>query len=188
MPVPVPIKGSKKIALISILAALCTAIQLTPRPPNVEFTSLFTFTIGSMFGSAAGILFGNFIMFVNGFFSPWGFAGFNMPFQMAGMGLVGLFGGFYRNFLDGANQPKVYVEVAVYGAVLTVLYDIITNFGVALSMMVSMPPILAVFTAFAYGIPFSAIHVATNVALFGIAFLPLIRSLNYIVPAVKGLG
>jgi hypothetical protein len=181
------IKSSKKVALISVLTALCTAIQLTPRPPNVEFTSLFTFAVGFMFGSALGALFGSFIMFVNGFFSPWGFAGFNMPFQMAGMALVGLFGGFCRSYLDGVSSSKICVEVAVYGAVLTALYDVITNFGVALSLMASMHPILAILTAFAYGVPFSVVHVATNVALFGIVFFPLVKSLNYIVSVVKGL-
>jgi uncharacterized membrane protein len=46
------------ITLIIVLTALCLAIQLTPRPPNVEFTSLFTFTVGFIFGSIVGGFFG----------------------------------------------------------------------------------------------------------------------------------
>jgi hypothetical protein len=176
------------IAMISVLTALCLAIQLSPRPPNVEFTSLFTFILGFMFGPVLGILFGSFVMFVNGFFSPWGFAGLNMPFQIVGMALVGLAGGLYKKYSPNyRSSAKFYFEVAVLGAFLTVVYDLITNFGVALSMMVGMHPILAVITALALGTPFSLIHVLSNIVVFGIVFFPLIRALNNVV-MVKNLG
>ena len=181
-------KNPRIIALIGVLTALCLAVQLSPRPPNVEFTSLFTFILGFMFGSIMGISFGSFVMFVNAFFSPWGFAGLNMPFQIAGMALVGLAGGLYRRYLQSYNSAKFYIEVAVLGAFLTVLYDLITNFGVALSyMIVGMHPTLAVITALAYGTPFSLIHIFSNVAVFGIVFFPVIKALNNVV-MVKNLG
>jgi len=182
------VKSSVTISVISVLTALCLAIQLSPRPPNVEFTSLFTFILGFMFGPLMGILFGSFVMFVNGFFSPWGFAGSNMPFQIAGMALVGLAGGLYRRHSQSYNSARFYVEVAVLGAFLTVVYDLITNFGVALFyMIVGMHPTLAVITALAYGTPFSLIHVSSNIFVFGIIFLPLIKSLNHF-QMVKNLG
>ena len=181
-------KNPRIIALIGVLTALCLAVQLSPRPPNVEFTSLFTFILGFMFGSIMGISFGSFVMFVNAFFSPWGFAGLNMPFQIAGMALVGLAGGLYRRYLQSYNSAKFYIEVAVLGAFLTVLYDLITNFGVALSYMIAgMHPTLAVITALAYGTPFSLIHIFSNVAVFGIVFFPLIKALNNVL-MVKNLG
>ena len=176
-----PIKNPTTIALISILAALCLAIQLSPRPPNVEFTSLLTFIVGFIFGPFKGILFGSFIMFVNGFFSSWGFAGLNMPFQMVGMGVAGLTGGLYRKSLHSYDWATLCVEVSVLGAFLTVLYDLITNFGVAFSYtIIGMHPTLAVATAIAYGAPFSLIHVCSNIAVFGIAFSPLVKALNHI--------
>lgn len=176
------------IALISILAALGLAIQLTPRPPNVEFTSLLTFSVGFMFGPFAGILVGSFIMFFNGFFSPWGFAGLNMPFQMLGLSVAGLAGGLYQRHMQSYSTAKFCVEVSIVGAFLTVLYDLVTNFGVALSfMVVGMDPTLAVTTAIAYGAPFSLVHVGSNVAVFGIAFFPLVKALNYI-SMVNNLG
>jgi len=182
------VKSSVTISVISVLTALCLAIQLSPRPPNVEFTSLFTFILGFVFGPFMGILFGSFVMFVNGFFSPWGFAGPNMPFQIVGMALVGLAGGLYRRYSQSYNSAKFYVEVAVLGAFLTVVYDLITNFGVALFyMIVGMHPTLAVITALAYGTPFSLIHVSSNIFVFGIIFLPLIKSLNHF-QMVKNLG
>jgi len=182
------IKKSHMIALVSVLAALCLAIQLAPRPPNVEFTSLFAFTVGFMFGPFLGILFGGFIMFVNGFFSPWGFAGLNMPFQMAGMGAMGLAGGLYRKYAQSRIAAKFCVEVSVLGAFLTVLYDFLTNFGVALSyMIVGTHPTLAVVTAIAWGAPFSLIHIFSNIFVFGIVFFPLVKALNHI-PMVSNFG
>ena len=185
---PNNIKNPNMVALITILAALCLAIQLSPRPPNVEFTSLLTFTVGFIFGPFMGVLFGSFIMFVNGFFSSWGFAGLNMPFQIIGMGVAGLAGGLYRRYMPSYDSAKLCVEVSVLGAFLTVLYDLITNFGVALSyIIIGMHPTLAMMTAIAYGAPFSLLHVCSNIAVFGIAFSPLIKALNHI-PMVKKFG
>jgi len=181
-------KNPATIALISILATLCLVIQLTPRPPNVEFTSVLTFTVGFFFGPFMGIFFGSFIMFVNGFFSPWGFAGLNMPFQMVGMAVIGLAGGLYKRHTRSYNAANFCVEVSVLGAFLTVFYDLVTNLGVALSFMISgVQPSLAVVTAIAYGAPFSLIHVYSNIAVFGIAFFPLVKALNHI-PMVKKIG
>jgi len=181
-------KNPSLIALISILTALCLAIQLSPRPPNVEFTSILAFTVGFMFGPFLGIFFGGLIMFVNGFLSPWGFAGLNMPFQIFGMGLIGLAGGLYRERMQSVSTARFCVEASILGAFLTVIYDFITNFGVALSAIISgVQPSLAVITAIAYGAPFSLIHVCSNIAVFGIVFFPLIRALNHL-PLVRRLG
>jgi uncharacterized membrane protein len=182
------IKSPFSVAVMSILTALCLAVQLSPRPPNVEFTSLFTFVLGFLFGPVLGVLFGSFVMFVNGFFSPWGFAGLMMPFQIAGMALVGLAGGLYRRYSPNyGSSAKFYLEVAVLGAFLTVVYDLITNFGVALSMMVGMNPALAVITALAYGAPFSLVHVFSNLVVFGAVLFPVIKALDNVL-LVKNLG
>jgi hypothetical protein len=182
------LRSPRRIALISVLTALCLALQLSPRPPNVEFTSLFTFILGFISGSFMGIFFGSFVMFVNGFFSPWGFAGLMMPFQIVGMALVGFAGGLYRKYSQNyISSAKFYLEVAVLGAFLTVVYDLITNFAVALPMMTTMHPAWAVMTALAYGTPFSLVHVISNIAVFGVVFFPVIKALNNVL-MVKNLG
>ncbi len=169
------------VALISVLAALCLVIQLSPRPPNVEFTSLLTFTVGVIFGSFTGVLFGFFIMFVNGFLSPWGFAGLNMPFQMVGMGIVGFAGGLYRGYMQNHVNIKSFIEVAILGAFLTVIYDFITNFGVAmLPIMSGVPPDLALLMVFASGAPYSLLHVFANFCTFLILFAHLVKALSYV--------
>ncbi|MEM3703848.1 MAG: hypothetical protein QXX79_05485 [Candidatus Bathyarchaeia archaeon] len=166
-------------ALLSVLAVLCLVIQISPRPPNVEFTSLFTFFTGFIFGSVVGWLFGGFVMFVNGFLSPWGFAGLNMPFQMAGMSLIGLAGGLYRRFAYERFSVEFCVEIAVIGAFLTVLYDLVTNFGYAIfQTFMGVPFNMALIIALAYGTPFSIIHILSNMAVFGVTFFPMIKAAN----------
>lgn len=182
------VKDSRTIALIGVFTALCLAIQLSPRPPNVEFTSFFTFTVGFMFGSIVGVVFGGFVMFVNGFFSPWGFAGLNMPFQIVGMGVLGLGGGLYRGYMQSSGSTSFLIEVGILGAFLTEFYDLLTNFGVAISYMIAgTNPTIAMITALAYGTPFSLIHVASNVFVFEAIFFPLIKVLNKF-PMVKSFG
>jgi hypothetical protein len=127
-------------------------------------------------------------MFVNGFLSPWGFAGLNMPFQMVGMGLVGLVGGLYKRYMRDRPNFGSFGEVAVLGGFLTVVYDLITNFGVALFPMISgVPPAFALLTVLASGAPFSLVHVCSNIITFGVVSFPLVRTLSQ-VPLVKKLG
>jgi len=146
----------------------------------VEFTSFFTFVVGAVEGAVAGVFFGSFIMFVNGFFSPYGFAGLNLPFQMVGMALVGVVGSLYRRCLSGkAESVKFCVETAVLGAFVTLAFDVITNVGVGFSfILVGMNPVYALFSALAYGVFFSIIHICSNATVFGVLFLPLMKALK----------
>ena len=170
---------TRQVTLLSILAALCIGFQLTPRPPNVEFTSLIVFLVGALFGIPIGAGLGILVMFINGFFSPWGFAGLMLPFQIAGMAIVGIGGGLYRREKGGSYDVSSFIEVAILGAFLTLIYDIITNFGVAVSyMMVGMPILLAFIDAMISGALFSLIHVISNTAVFALIFLPLTSTLQ----------
>ncbi|MFB0567463.1 MAG: hypothetical protein ACETVM_02610 [Candidatus Bathyarchaeia archaeon] len=174
-----PILSIRRIALLSVLTAVSLGIQLAPRPPNVEFTSLFTFLVGILYGGIIGGFFGGFVMFVNGFLSPWGFAGFMMPFQIVGMAITGFAGGIYKRYVVGAHSAQVCAEVAVLGAFLTLLYDIITNVGVAVSLTLNRTPWhISLILAFSMGAPFSLVHIVSNIALFGSGFIPLIKALK----------
>lgn len=168
----------KRAALLAVITALCVGIQLTPRLPNVEATSLICFLVGFMFGAGFGALLGVLTMFINGFLSPWGFAGIIMPYQMAGMALIGFTGGFYRKILGGnpnstKNPTKILqFEVSFLAAFLTLIYDIITNIGWAL------PSGVPIIVALIQGTWFTVIHVASNVVFFGSAFFILVRILD----------
>jgi len=184
MPSP-SISSVQKAALFSVFVAMGSVIQLLPRPPNVEFTSLLTFVAGVMFGSVAGVLCGGLVMFVNGFLSPWGVAGLLMPFQMAGMAIAGIAGGIYRRYLPNLTETRFFVEAGVLGALIALLFDVITNIGVAVSFVIAgTPSHLALFSALAWGAPFSLIHVVSNTVVFGVVFLPLMNALNNLLGGV----
>jgi hypothetical protein len=173
--------NARQISILSVLTAVTLGIQLAPRPiPNVETTSLFTFLVGVLYGCIIGGFFGGFTMFVNGFLSSWGPAGLNMPFQMVGMAAIGIAGGIYRRSMSKLNPFRVRGEVAVLGAFLTVLYDIVTNIGVAVgySVLGGVPLSIALISALSAGVFFSLIHVVSNTVLFASGFVPLLRALQ----------
>jgi len=171
--------STRRIVLLAILTALCVGMQLTPRPPNVEFTSLTVFLVGAIFGVSFGVSLGVLVMFINGFFSPWGFAGLMLPFQIAGMVIIGIGGGLYKQAKAGSYKAGSFFETAVLGAFFTLVYDVITNFGVAVSYaLIGMPIYLAFASAIVSGALFSLMHILSNTAVFGIAFVPLTNSLQ----------
>jgi hypothetical protein len=177
---------TRQLVLLTTLAALCIGIQLTPRPPNVEFTSLVVFLVGAIFGISSGVALGILVMFINGFFSPWGFAGLMLPFQITGMMVVGIGGGLYGRTKNGLYDARSCIETAILGASLTLIYDIITNFGVAVSLMlVGMPLLLAFVSAMISGAPFSVIHVASNFFVFLLIFFPLTSTLQKLLGGEK---
>jgi len=161
---------TRQLALFCALAAASIGIQLAPRPPNVESTSLITFFVGVVFGCPAGGLFGTLVMFVNGFLSPWGFAGLIMPFQIVGMSIIGVTGGIFRRYGVPRSATRIVFEAAILGSFLTLVYDIITNVGVAL--ITNVPIVFAFIT----GVAFSFIHIISNTLLFGFAFTPLLKT------------
>jgi len=161
---------TRQLALFCILAAASIGIQLAPRPPNIEATSLITFFVGIIFGGIAGGLFGTLVMSINGFLSPWGLAGLNLPFQIVGMGTIGIVGGIFRRYGFKGSASRVAVESAILGSFLTLLYDIITNVGFAL--ITNVPIVVAFIT----GVVFSITHIASNTLLFLFASVPLLHT------------
>jgi hypothetical protein len=165
--------------LFIVLAALCIGVQLTPRPPNVEFTSLIVFLAGAVLGVTFGAGLGALVMFVNGFVSPWGAAGLILPFQIIGMALVAVGGDLYRRSKGGSYNAGSYAETAVLGAFLTLVYDVLTNFGYAVTQMLAGQPIfLAFIGTLISGAVYSALHVVSNTIFFGAGFVPVTNALQ----------
>lgn len=159
------------------MTAAAVGIQLCPRLPNVEFTSFVTFVVGVLSGSVAGVMSGVAVMAINGFWSPWGVAGINLPFQAFGMALAGLVGGVYGRHMPNLGLKRFCMETSVLGASIALLFDLITNVGFALYCMASgTPAAAAVVVAFVNGIIFTTVHVASNTLIFGLFFIPLIKA------------
>jgi hypothetical protein len=168
---------ARNAAILAILTSVCMAVQLTPRPPNIEFTSLICFLTGLLFGSLFGMSVGTLTMLVNGFLSPWGFGGINIPFQILGMALIGFAGGVYRKYSMRVGNPSARsfsIEVAFLAVILTLTYDVITTLGYTLIFNVNL--LLALIT----GIWFTITHVISNAVLFGTALYALVRISNKI--------
>jgi hypothetical protein len=157
---------------------MCTAIQVLRPFPFVEFTSLLTFTIGVVFGSFFGASFGVSVMFINAFLSPWGLAGLNMPFQMLGMSIIGIVGGFYK--IEDSWNASFFGETAVLGAFLTFVYYFITNIGFAVYAAFSSPISLMEALALVQvtGIIYTLIYILSNTILFGVGTVPLVAAMR----------
>jgi uncharacterized membrane protein len=168
--------NTQKTALFTVLVALCTAIQIMPRPVGLEFTSLLTFCAGAVFGSLLGATFGAMVMFVNAFLSPWGFAGLNMPLQMLGMGIIGTVGGFYK--IKNSNNTELHVGSAVLGAFLTFIYYLIANLGFAVYLTSGIPSFEAIVLAQVYGAFFTLIYTVSNTFLFGVGVAPIVKTMQ----------
>ena len=156
-------------------------MQVLPRPPGLEFTSLITFITGVVFGSIFGASLGFFVMFVNAFLSPWGFAGFARPFQLLGMSIIGAVGGLFK--IDKDGNTRFYAEAAILGAFLTFIYYLITNIGYAiyLALFLSRISILeALVVAQVTGIVFTITYVVTNTFIFGVGTVPLVNAMRKI--------
>jgi hypothetical protein len=134
-----------------------------------------------MFGAAFGVALGTLTMFINGFLSPWGVAGVVMPYQMAGMALIGFMGGVYRRVLgknpvEITDPPRIpNLEVSFLAAFLTLVYDVITNIGWAL------PYGVPIIVALIQGVWFTVVHVASNIVFFGSAFFILVRVISNLI-------
>ena len=163
----------KNVAFLAIITSLCVGIQLTPRPPNVEFTSLICFLTGFLFGSFFGVSVGALAMLINGFLSPWGFGATNIPFQILGMALIGFVGGVYRKSctLAGKNPSMRWfsLEVSFLAAFLTLIYDLITTVSYVWLFNVN------IIVALVSGAWFIVVHVVSNTVLFGTALYGLVR-------------
>lgn len=173
------------VALIT-LSALGIAIQLTPRPPNIEVTSLIVFLVSTIYGTRFGIGLGTLVMSINGFLSPYGFAGLILPFQIVGIATFGIVGGIYGRTKEHGYSTRSCLETAILGGFLTFIYDVITNFGVAVTFTLGgMPMPLAIVSAIISGTPFSMIHIISNIFVFGLIFLPVIRALQILLGGEK---
>lgn len=177
-----PQMNTRRVAVLTVLTATCIALQISLRPPNVEFTSFLSFIVGMTEGAAAGALLGGSVMLINGFVSPWGFGGLNVPFQMAGMIIAGILGGIYCRFTKRVNlSSRFSLEPAVLGAIIALIYDLITNVGFGLYLVLAGESLItALSTTIAFGALFSLVHVITNTTVFGILFLPVTNALSRI--------
>jgi uncharacterized membrane protein len=157
------------VALIAILAALAIGGNYALSAiPNVELSSVMVFLSGFLFGPLSGILTGLIAMTIYQLWNPWG--AFLPPIGFAVIGctmFIGLVGGILgRNFQLSATKGKIpirwYLWPALFGVIITLLYDLVTNLAYSITFVVPFV------VAFITGLPFMVLHMATNGILFGL--------------------
>ena len=156
---------TEEITKIGICIALAVAVGYALHHiPNFELITSTTFLSGFLLGSVRGAFVGTVSMFLFSLFHPYG-----VPLipvfiaQILFTGLSGFVGGIWRSWIQTHPPHTLYTAgLAVTGLLLTLLYDVGTNTGIALST----GRLSEVFHFIAGGLVFSFIHLVTNTVLF----------------------
>jgi hypothetical protein len=153
----------KRIATTAILIALAVAVGMVVSPvPNVEGVSAVSFFSGYLTGWRSGAAIGGTAMLLRSLLNPLGPAPPQvLAAQLVGMVLMGA-GGSLLGRVRGTKTGAGLAGMGL-GAALTLAYDVITNYGVAVSIGRWRDP-LAVMVA---GVPFAVVHIAANAMIFG---------------------
>lgn len=161
---------AKRLATRAVLTALAVAAGLAlAHVPNVEGVSAVSFVAGYLTGWAGGCTIGAAAMLLLSLLNPLGPAPPPViAAQVAGMAIVGSAGVLLRPF---GRARRAALAAMALGAVTTLVYDVLTNYGVAVSVGRWRDP-AAIMLA---GVPFAAIHTATNAAIFGAVAVFLTR-------------
>lgn len=141
--------------------------------PNFEFLTVILFVGGFVLGPAWGALAGALGEFLYSAMNPYG-SGLAVPLvlaaQTAGMACAGAAGGLVGRFTVH-GQARRGVLVIAAGIAVTLVFDLMTNLASAVLFGPIVPMLLA-------GLPFAAIHVGTNAALFALVGVPLVAALE----------
>jgi uncharacterized membrane protein len=130
--------------------------------PNVEAISAVSFFSGYLLGARSGTVVGAVSIFLFSVFNPFG-----MTFpavlaaQTLGMALIGCSGRLWKRLATWVPRPEL--SAACFGAVLTLVYSVLADYGLAISMGRWREPLPVI----AAGIPFSIIHIVSNALIFG---------------------
>jgi uncharacterized membrane protein len=167
-------KRSFKIALLSTFSALTVVFGYTlALIPNIEIFTLMIFLSGFTLGKKEGFIVGLLSSIIFTFFNPLGASPLPLFFyQVVHYSLTGLSGGLVRNFFNKKEffRPKddLYVFpvisiLGIIGALITLIYDILSTFFGAIIFSESINYFL---TTYISGIVFSTIHLIGNVLGF----------------------
>lgn len=108
--------GSRRMVITSVMTALCVAGRFIP---FIKPVTAVTIISGIYLGKESGFFVGAISVLLSNFYfgqGPW------TPFQMLGMGIIGLLSGV----IDKPLKENVYI-LAVYGALTGLLYSLIMD-------------------------------------------------------------
>jgi uncharacterized membrane protein len=174
-------RAHQKITRTAILTALCVALGYLFLPvPNLEMITMAIFLSGILMGPMLGALIGFLAETIYSISNPMGFPPPPLLIaQVLSMALVGLAGGMLRPLLTpripvAGNRWLQVIALALIGATLTLIYDLLTTLSFPLTAGFSPQQIQA---ALILGIPYVAVHIGTNAAIFGLLVPVILKRL-----------
>lgn len=154
---------SSRLAFTALFAALSAALGFAGALiPNVELITLSVFLGGVATGVAHGFAIGVVAEIVLSSLNPLGPA---LPYvfvaQIIGMGIAGAAGGLLAPRLARTAGPRRPLLLGATGFLVTLTFDVLTNFALGLHMGPILPTLLG-------GLAFSLIHLGANTLLFAV--------------------
>jgi len=172
------------VCLIVALTAVCIVSNYALIGlPNVKVADLIVFVAGFCFGSMAGAATGALTWIVYGVLNPLGFSFPVWISTIVGEAIYGIVGGIIGmahsgKLRAGSRVSACSLEMALWGFILTFIYDLITNVVFALTF--GIPIIYALATGWLVPPWFGILHEGSNTILFSLAAIPLIRVIKNI--------
>ncbi|MFB0543441.1 MAG: hypothetical protein ACETVR_01540 [Candidatus Bathyarchaeia archaeon] len=171
--------NTTKVAIIISFVALSIATNYAlVGLPNLKVMDFIVFIGGFCFGPVVGALIAVLTWAVYGVINPYGFV---LPVWLATMfseSIYGVVGGLLGKNLASINLEDQRLRSGLLfgslGFILTLIYDLITNIVYASTF--GLPIIVSIIL----GVPFTALHELSNVAIFSIGSTPLIRAVRKI--------
>jgi len=150
------------LAVTAVLVALGVTLGLLfVAVPNVEGISAVSFFSGAILAAGGGALVGAVSMGLFSILNPLGPAAFPVFLaQVLGMAIMGCSGALWVKQVRSPGRAALLA--GIFGGVLTFLYDVLTNYGFAVTMGRWGDPLPFI----AAGIPLSAMHIVSNVLIF----------------------
>jgi hypothetical protein len=151
----------------ALLVALCAAVGYASRIPNVELISAAVFTSGLLVGVRRGALVGGLAEAIYSGLNPYGVAPPPLyAAQILGFALYGMAGGALRRHLPRLALPLQAAVAGLCGFMLTLVYDVLTNSAVWLTLREGTSYRAVLLGGLAF--PFPLAHPLTNTAGFAI--------------------
>ena len=167
----------KDLSLITVLTALCVGGSYALIGiPNVNVMDVVVFVTGFAFGIPIGVSVGVLTWAVYGAINP---LGYSLPIWITTMltqSLFGLTGGLVGRGTPSSMKGHFSLEMGLWGLLLTIIYDLITN--LAFAAVFNVPVLAAIVSGWLIPPWFGILHEVSNFLLFSLAVYPLTRAIQ----------
>ncbi|MDP8229144.1 MAG: hypothetical protein P9M15_06800 [Candidatus Electryoneaceae bacterium] len=136
--------------------------------PNIEGITALLFISGWVLGIKRGVVAAIIAVLLYSGFNPQGTFPPTLVAQIIGMATAPIAGGLLRK--NELNKPMDRLILALTALVLTLWFDLLTNLAFPLTAGLGMRGIV---TTLILGIPYSLVHVGSNIAIF-VMVVPLL--------------